>query len=152
MRSTWKVLSSSPPPPPILLRIVDFPPPFPQEIDANLFRSETKYHWKPLGGRAVFGGQVVGQALAAAARTVDQKQHVHSLHSYFLLPGNVDLPIVYHVERTRDGRSFSTRSVRAMQNGKVILSCQASFQLPEKYELEHQFTMPDVPLPESIPT
>jgi len=76
------------------------------EVDVNLFRSEIKYHWKPIGGRAIFGGQVIGQALAAATRTVDAKMHVHSLHSYFVLAGNVDVPILYHVHRTRDGGQF----------------------------------------------
>jgi acyl-CoA thioesterase-2 len=99
----------------------------------------------------VFGGQVAGQALVAAGRTVPADRPVHSLHAYFLRPGDPSIPIVYEVDRIRDGRSFTTRRVVAIQRGKAIFNLSASFQLPEP-GLEHQRTMPDVPDPEPLPT
>jgi len=98
----------------------------------------------------VFGGQVASQALVAATRTVDGGRAVHSLHAYFLHPGDTAVPIVYDVERTRDGRSFSTRRVVARQHGRTIFYLSASFQVPED-GLEHQDSMPDVPPPEDSP-
>lgn len=84
------------------------------------------------------GGQVVGQALAAATRTVPNTFHVHSLHSYFLLPGDSSVPILYHIARTRDGRSFATRTVTAIQHGRNIFTCQMSFQVPEENIMSHE--------------
>jgi acyl-CoA thioesterase-2 len=95
----------------------------------------------------VFGGQVAGQALVAATRTVPDERAVHSLHAYFLIPGDTSVPIVYDVERTRDGRSFSSRRVVARQHGRAIFSMSASFQVPES-GLEHQDAMPSAPPPE----
>ena len=100
----------------------------------------------------VFGGQVAGQALVAAARTVDDDGSVHSLHAYFLRPGDPTIPILYEVDRIRDGRSFTTRRVVAIQHGKAIFNLSASFHDDEP-GLEHQAPMPaDVPAPESLPT
>ncbi|MDQ1604524.1 MAG: acyl-CoA thioesterase [Actinomycetota bacterium] len=98
----------------------------------------------------VFGGQVAGQALVAATRTVPEQRAVHSLHAYFLIPGDTAVPIVYDVERTRDGRSFSSRRVVARQHGRAIFSMSASFQVPET-GLEHQDAMPSAPPPEECP-
>jgi acyl-CoA thioesterase-2 len=98
----------------------------------------------------VFGGQVIGQALVAAQRTVGEDRHVHSLHSYFMLPGDPAVPIVYDVDRLRDGGSFTTRRVTAIQNGRAIFSLECSFQIEEE-GLEHQLPMPlDVPPPEAL--
>lgn len=99
----------------------------------------------------VFGGQVAGQALVAAGRTVPDERFVHSLHSYFIRPGDPAIPIVYEVDRVRDGRSFTTRRVLAVQNGRAIFSLSASFQLAQD-GIDHQTQMPDVPAPESLPT
>src|SRR6185295_2420925 len=114
--------------------------------ELNLFRGRT-----PKEDRVrVFGGQVAAQALVAAGRTVDQGI-VHSLHAYFLRPGDPSIPIVYQVDRIRDGRSFTTRRVVAIQHGDAIFNLAASFQVPEE-GLEHQAPMPDAPDPESLPT
>jgi len=102
-----------------------------------------------LGWGRVYGGQVLGQALAAAGRTVDPARAAHSLHSYFLRPGDPRKPIEYLVERTRDGHSFTTRRIRAEQHGKPIFFMAASFQTPEP-GLEHQDTMPEVPGPDGL--
>jgi acyl-CoA thioesterase II len=113
-----------------------------ETIDLNLFRGiqpDTLL-------QRVFGGQVAGQALVAGARTVDPPMSVHSLHSYFLRPGDTAVPIVYDVERIRDGRSFSTRRVVARQHGRPIYYMTASFQQPED-GFEHQDVMPEVPTP-----
>ncbi|MCP3425770.1 acyl-CoA thioesterase II [Rothia sp. AR01] len=102
--------------------------------------------------RRVFGGQVLGQSVIAAARTVAEDRAVHSLHGYFLRPGDVTRPITFGVERMRDGGSFSARRVHAYQEGRVILSCIASFQ-SEDEGLEHQEPMPEgIPDPESLPS
>lgn len=98
-----------------------------------------------------FGGQVAGQALVAAIRTVDEKYLVNSLHGYFIRPGDPKEPIVYVAERVRDGRSFCTRRVSAIQDGKTIFSMSASFHVLEDPGLEHQDAMPDVPDPEDLP-
>jgi len=98
----------------------------------------------------VFGGQVASQALVAAARTVDPDRRVHSLHAYFLRPGDTAVPIVYDVERTRDGRAFSTRRVVARQHGRAIFYMSASFQHPEE-GFDHQDPMPEVPGPDECP-
>lgn len=97
-----------------------------------------------------FGGQVAAQALMAGLRTVEDDLAVHSLHSYFLLPGDPATPIIYDVQRLRDGRSFSTRRIVARQHGRGIFFMAASFQVPEE-GLEHQDRMPDVPPPEESP-
>jgi acyl-CoA thioesterase-2 len=122
-----------------LVELLDLEP-----LEVNLFRGQSR----DLGTRSVFGGQVIGQALAAAERTIDGRVP-HSLHAYFLLPGDVGAPIVYQVERIRDGRSFSARRVLAIQHGRPILSMMASFQEPET-GLDHAAPMPDVPPPEAL--
>lgn len=99
----------------------------------------------------VFGGQVAAQALRAAGYTVDDDHAVHSLHSYYLLPGDTAVPIVYDVERIRDGRSFATRRVVARQHGRSIFYLTASFHLPES-GLDHHDAMPEVPPPEDCPS
>jgi acyl-CoA thioesterase-2 len=99
----------------------------------------------------VFGGQVAGQALVAGARTVSDEYSLHSLHSYFLRPGDPNVPILYLVDRIRDGRSFATRRVSAVQHGKPIFHLSANFQVPED-GFDHQFEMPEgLPDPESLP-
>lgn len=115
-----------------------------ERIDANLFRGQSQ----DLGWGTVFGGQVLGQALSAAAQTVASDRHVHSMHAYFLRPGEVDMPIVYEVDRIRDGSSFVTRRVVAVQGGKAIFNLAASFHKLEG-GFDHQDRMPDAPPPES---
>lgn len=116
-----------------------------ERIETNLFRGASH----DIGNPQVFGGQVLGQALMAATTTVDDRI-VHSLHAYFLRAGDFNLPIVYEVDRSRDGASFSSRRVVAIQNGQQIFHMSASFQVPEE-GLEHQIRMPpDVPMPESL--
>src|SRR4051812_37318338 len=118
-----------------------------ERIEENLFRGQSQ----DLGWGTVFGGQVVGQSLSAAVQTVPAERHVHSLHSYFLRPGDVTKPIVYDVDRIRDGTSFTTRRVVAIQNGKAIFNLAASFQKAEP-GFDHQATMPEAPPPESFRT
>lgn len=112
-----------------------------ERIEDNLFRGDNERH----GGPRVFGGQVLAQALAACGRTVDDRLP-HSLHGYFLRPGNSRLPILFDVERIRDGSSFTTRRVRGIQNGEPIFAMSASFQTLEA-GLEHQIPRPDWPPP-----
>ena len=116
-----------------------------EQLEDNLFRGQSR----DIGTRFVFGGQVLGQALAAAQHTVDSAREAHSLHAYFLRAGDIDAPIVYSVERARDGGSFSSRRVVAIQHGQPILTGSVSFQLPE-VGVEHQTSMPEVPAPEDI--
>ncbi len=116
-----------------------------ERLEDNLFRGASR----DIGTRYVFGGQVLGQALSAAQQTVDPARAAHSLHGYFLRAGNIDAPIVYSVERARDGSSFSSRRVVAIQHGQPILNCAVSFQIDES-GMEHQSTMPDVPKPEDL--
>lgn len=116
-----------------------------ERIDRDLFRGRSQ----DLGWGAIFGGQVLGQALSAAAQTVTADRPVHSLHGYFLRAGDLDRPIVYQVDRLRDGKSFTTRRVVAVQEGEAIFSLEASFQLDEE-GFEHQDPMPDVPAPETL--
>ncbi len=118
-----------------------------ERIEEDLFRGQSQ----DLGWHTVYGGQVLGQALSAAVQTVPADRHVHSLHAYFLRLGDVTKPIVYDVDRIRDGGSFTTRRVVAIQNGKAIFNLAASFQLEEK-GFEHHDAMPAVPPPESLPT
>ncbi|KPP56870.1 acyl-coenzyme A thioesterase 8-like [Scleropages formosus] len=109
------------------------------------------HHWVPRT-RRLFGGQIIGQALVAAARSVSEDFFAHSLHCYFVRAGDPKVPVLYQVERTRDGRSFLVRSVKAIQHGKPILICQASFQIQQPSPLQHHFTMPTVPFPEELLT
>lgn len=113
-----------------------------ERIEKNIFRGESR----DIGSAQVFGGQVLGQALSAAQHTVDDRV-VHSLHAYFLRRGDMQAPIVYEVDRARDGGSFSSRRVVAIQHGRPILNLAASFQDPEP-GVEHQSLMPVVPAPE----
>ena len=117
-----------------------------EAIEENLFRGRSQ----DLGFRQLYGGQVLGQSLSAASQTVEDARHVHSLHGYFLRPGDASLPVVYSVDRVRDGGSFSTRRVTAIQKGKPIFTCSASFQYDEQ-GFEHQTQMPDVVGPENLP-
>ncbi|MFZ7124832.1 MAG: acyl-CoA thioesterase II [Desulfobacterales bacterium] len=116
-----------------------------EQIEENLFRGQSQ----DLGFGSVFGGQVLGQALSAASRTVARDRNAHSLHGYFMRPGDAERPIVYQVDRIRDGRSFTTRRVVALQKGKAIFSMAVSFQGQEE-GFEHQDSMPRVPGPEGI--
>ncbi len=116
-----------------------------ERVEQNLYRGQSP----DVGWQRVFGGQVVGQALVAAQRTVNEERQVHSLHGYFMRPGDPSVPIVYNVERIRDGGSFTTRRVVAIQHGKAIFSMSASFQVLEP-GLDHQIKMPDVPRPEEL--
>ena len=118
-----------------------------EQLELNLFRGLSPPH----SPTRVFGGQVAGQALVAAGRTVEPERAVHSLHSYFLRPGDPRVPIVFDVERVRDGRSFTTRRVRAVQHGEIIFTLGASFQLPQR-GVEHAEPAPSgVPAPEDLP-
>jgi acyl-CoA thioesterase-2 len=118
-----------------------------EKIEENLFRGQSQ----DLGWGTVFGGQVLGQALSAAVQTVPADRAIHSLHAYFLRPGDVHRPIVYDVDRIRDGSSFTTRRVVAIQNGKAIFNMSSSFHKPEP-GFEHQDAMPEVPPPEKLLT
>jgi len=124
-----------------LLSILDL-----EGLEENLFRGLSPQ----VGWQRVFGGQVIGQALVAACRTVEDRT-AHSLHAYFLRAGDPSVPIIYEVDRIRDGGSFSTRRVVAIQHGHAIFSMAASFQ-KEEAGLEHQMAMPDVPPPEDLPS
>lgn len=126
-----------------LLEILDL-----EQVEENLFRG---YH--PINReRRLYGGQIIAQALMAAARTVSADRPVHSLHGYFLRPGDPKVPAVIKVERLRDGQSFSSRRILVMQKGEVIFNMDASFQVSEQ-GLHHQFSMPDIqpPEPDKIP-
>jgi acyl-CoA thioesterase-2 len=126
---------------PELLSILDL-----EQLEENLFRGRSPQ----VGWQRVFGGQVIGQALVAATRTVVADRPPHSLHGYFLLPGDPSIPIIYEVERIRDGKSFTTRRVKAIQHGQAIFTLSASYQVAEE-GLIHQMPMPDVPMPEDLP-
>lgn len=126
-----------------LLELLDLEP-----IEVNIFRGLSPDE----GWQRVYGGQVIGQALVAASRTVeDQNRLAHSLHGYFLRPGDTTIPILYEVDRIRDGKSFTTRRVVATQRGRAIFSMSVSFQVAEE-GLEHQFEKPSVPGPNECPT
>src|SRR3989338_868301 len=116
-----------------------------EQIEENLFRGTSQ----DLGFRRLYGGQVLGQCVSAASQTVEPERHVHSLHGYFLRPGDASLPVVYQVDRVRDGGSFSTRRVTAIQKGKPIFTCGASYQYDEE-GFHHQNPMPEVPGPENF--
>lgn len=124
-----------------LLSILDLEP-----IDEDIFRGRNETQRQ----QRLFGGQVAAQALVAAGRTVEA-QSPHSLHAYFLRPGDPGQPVIYTVERIRDGRSFSTRHVKAIQRGKAIFNVSVSFQVAEK-GYEHEAAMPEAPAPETLPT
>ena len=116
-----------------------------ERIEDNIFRGDSR----DIGSAQVFGGQVLGQALSAAQHTVDGRV-AHSLHAYFLRRGDMNAPIIYDVDRARDGGSFSNRRVVAIQHGRPILNLAASFQIPEE-GCEHQADMPEVPAPDGLP-
>ncbi|MDQ1468489.1 MAG: acyl-CoA thioesterase, partial [Actinomycetota bacterium] len=124
-----------------LIELLDLEP-----LELNLFRGVSPDEER----QRVFGGQVAGQALVAAGRTVEHGR-VHSLHAYFLRPGDPQVPIIYDVDRIRDGNSFTTRRVVAIQHGRAIFNLAASFHIDEPGP-EHQYAMPDVPPPEELPT
>ena len=118
-----------------------------EELEVNIFRGRSPDESR----QRVFGGQVAGQALVAAGRTVDADHQVHSLHAYFLRPGDPLVPILYQVERVRDGRSFTTRRVLAIQHGRPIFGLSASFHISEE-GFDHQMPMPpDLPRPDALP-
>ncbi|HKH06921.1 MAG TPA: acyl-CoA thioesterase II [Acidimicrobiales bacterium] len=125
-----------------LVELLDLEP-----IEVNIFRGVSPDEDR----QRIFGGQVAGQALVAAARTVEPDRQVHSLHAYFLRAGDPKVPLLYEVDRIRDGRSFTTRRVVAIQHGKAIFNMSASFQIEES-GFEHAFEMPDVTQPEDLPT
>ena len=120
-----------------LIKLLDL-----ETLEENLFRGQSEN----IGGPRVFGGQVIGQALTAAARTVPKGRFAHSLHAYFLRPGDMEYPIIYNVERTRDGGSFTTRRVVAIQKGEPIFDMALSFHKKEKGP-SHQINMDDIPGP-----
>ena len=126
-----------------LLAILDL-----EQLELNLFRGRSPQ----VGWQRVFGGQVIGQALVAACRTVDVAgRPPHSLHAYFLLGGDPKVPIIYEVDRIRDGKSFTTRRVVAIQHGEAIFTMSVSFHRDEP-GMSHQAKMPDVPTPEQLPS
>lgn len=124
----------------VLLDLLDLEP-----LEVNIYRGRSR----DLGSGRVFGGQVFAQALVAARRTVDDGREAHSVHGYFILPGDLAAPIVFFVDRLRDGKSFTTRRVTAIQHGQAIFNLSASFHVMEPGN-EHQTPMPDVPPPESL--
>jgi acyl-CoA thioesterase-2 len=117
-----------------------------EEIEKNHYRATSPNE----GWQRVYGGQVLGQALVAASRTVPEDRHAHSLHGYFLRGGDTGIPILYTVDRIRDGRSFTTRRVVAIQHGRAIFNMSISFQIPEE-GLSHQMAMPEAPGPDDLP-
>ena len=125
-----------------LIDLLDLEP-----IEVNIFRGVNPDEER----QRIFGGQVAGQALVAAARTVDEDRAVHSLHAYFLRPGDPTVPVLYEVDRIRDGRSFTTRRVAAIQHGRAIFHMSASFHIAEP-GFDHLDEMPDVPEPDGLPT
>jgi acyl-CoA thioesterase II len=126
-----------------LLDILDL-----EQLEHNLYRGRSPQ----VGWQRVFGGQVISQAVVAAQRTVDAARDIHSLHCYFMRPGDPAVPIIYQVDRLRDGGSFTTRRVTAIQHGHAIFSLQCSFQVHEE-GMEHQMAMPtDIPPPEELST
>jgi acyl-CoA thioesterase-2 len=124
-----------------LLRLLDL-----ERIEDNIFRGQSR----DIGSPQVYGGQVLGQALRAAYATVEPDRQAHSLHAYFLRRGDVNAPIVYFVDRSRDGHSFTSRRVTAIQHGEQIFNLSASFQALQP-GVEHQLVMPEVPPPETLP-
>ena len=123
-----------------LLGLLDLEP-----LEHDIYRGTSR----DIGTGRVFGGQVLAQALVAAQRTVEEERAAHSMHGYFILPGDMAAPIVYFVDRLRDGRSFTTRRVTAIQHGRAIFNMSASFQVQER-GVEHQLEMPAAPAPEEL--
>jgi acyl-CoA thioesterase-2 len=123
-----------------LLRLLDLEP-----IEHNIYRGDSR----DIGSGRIFGGQVLAQGLVAARRTVPEDRPAHSVHGYFILEGDLSVPVVYFVDRLRDGRSFATRRVTAIQHGQAIFDLSASFHRVESGP-EHQIDMPDVPPPEEL--
>jgi acyl-CoA thioesterase-2 len=123
-----------------LIRLLDL-----EEIEKNHYRATSPNE----GWQRVYGGQVIGQALVAASRTVPEDRRAHSLHGYFLRPGDTTIPILYKVDRIRDGRSFTTRRVVAVQHGKAIFNMSISFQVIEE-GFDHQMPMPEAPRPDAL--
>ncbi|TKA74590.1 hypothetical protein B0A49_03657 [Cryomyces minteri] len=122
------------------------PDPSKSSIESNLF-TNTRPLWHPPGARGIYGGAVIAQCLSAAQRTVPENFTVHSMHCYFVLAGNADIPIIYHVERVREGKSFATRTVQARQRGKPIFTTTMSFVRENsggKQLVEHASEMPDI--------
>ncbi|MBB3950862.1 acyl-CoA thioesterase II [Aureimonas jatrophae] len=118
-----------------------------ERLDDDLFRGTSP----DVGWQRIFGGQVIAQSLVAAQRTVPPERPVHSLHGYFVRPGDPSIPVIYRVGRVRDGGSFTTRTVSGIQHGAAIFTLMASFQRHEN-GLDHQIRMPDVPGPDDLPT
>lgn len=123
-----------------LLTVLDLEP-----LEHNIYRG----HSRDIGTGRIYGGQVLAQSLVAASRTVDEDRPIHSMHGYFILPGDLTAPVVYFVDRLRDGGSFATRRVTAIQHGRAIFNMSASFHREES-GVEHQTPMPDVPGPEGL--
>ena len=123
-----------------LIKLLDL-----EALEENLYRGQSEN----IGGSRVFGGQVLGQSLHAAYQTVPEDRIAHSMHGYFILGGDINVPINYHVDNIRDGKSFTTRRVNAIQNGEAIFSCSISFQKREK-GLKHQIKMPKIQGPEKL--
>jgi len=119
-----------------------------EAIEVNIFRGISPAEDR----QRTFGGQVAGQAMVAAGRTVDPERRVHSLHAYFLRPGDPTVPILYEVDRIRDGKSFTTRRVVAIQHGRAIFNMQAPFKRDEPGGIDHQLPFPPAPRPEDLPT
>ena len=125
----------------LLVALLDLEP-----LEQNIYRGQNR----DIGSGRIFGGQVLAQALVAARRTIDEADRTaHSLHAYFILEGDLDIPVVYFVDRLRDGRSFTTRRVTAIQHGRAIFTLSASFHRTEE-GLTHQAAMPDIPPPEDL--
>lgn len=124
-----------------------------EKFEENLFRSTEKL-WKPVNARGVFGGVVIAQSLSAANKTIPEDFDVHSMHCYFIMAGDADIPIVYHVERVRDGKSFCTRTVKAIQNGQCIFTTSLSFQHKSNWEgkkvVQHQSVYPGLATPREV--
>ena len=125
-----------------LLSVLELEP-----LEHNIYRGRNR----DIGTGRIYGGQVLAQSVVAASRTVDGDRPIHSMHGYFILPGDLNAPVVYFVDRLRDGGSFTTRRVTAIQHGRAIFNMSASFHKRE-HGPEHQASMPDVPDPETLPT
>lgn len=118
-----------------------------EPLELNVYRGRNR----DIGTRHIYGGQVLAQSVLAASRTVDDDRPIHSMHGYFILPGDLEAPVVYFVDRLRDGGSFTTRRVTAIQHGRAIFNMSASFHKVEPGPT-HQSPMPDVPGPDELPT
>ncbi|HYH80476.1 MAG TPA: acyl-CoA thioesterase II [Longimicrobium sp.] len=126
----------------MLLELLDL-----ERLELNLYRGQNR----DIGSGRLFGGQVLAQALVAAGRTVEEGRAAHSLHGYFVLAGDVNTPVVYQVDRVRDGKSFTTRRVLAIQEGREIFTATCSFHVPEQ-GIDHGAPLPETPAPESLPS